>query len=49
MITQIKKYRIQLDSKTTATVNEQQIVKPSWVAFFGSLEAVENFIQNYHE
>ena len=41
-----KRYKIDLDEKTVITVLEHHLYKPRWIKYFGSLEAVEEFIKN---
>lgn len=43
------KYNIRLDNKTTVTVNGYQIYKPRWITYFGSEEAVDEFIKTYKD
>lgn len=40
-------YKIHLDSKTVVSVNEHQIFKPRWIKYFGSVENIQLFIENY--
>jgi hypothetical protein len=40
-------YTIKIDDRTVVTVLEHQLFKPRWISYFGSVEAVENFIKNY--
>jgi len=44
----LKRFKIFLNPKTVVWVNEKQIIKESWIKHFGSLEAVQNFINNYN-
>ena len=40
-----KRYKIRLDEKTLVTVLEHHLYKPRWIKYFGSIEAVEEFIK----
>lgn len=42
-----KKYKIKLDRRTEVTVLEHQLYKDRWVKYFGSIEAVTLFKENY--
>ena len=42
-----KKYKIKLDKRTEVTVLEHQLFKDRWLNYFGSIEAVYLFIENY--
>ena len=44
-----KKYKIRIDSKTIVMVLEHQLFKPRWIKYFGSLDNVIEFINNYTE
>lgn len=39
-------YLIKLNPTTTVSVKEEDLFRPRWVKFFGSVEAVEEFIKN---
>ena len=43
------KYKIQLDRRTQITVLEHQLFKPRWIKYFGSVENVMSFIENYNK
>lgn len=43
------KYIIHLNEKTKISVRENQLYRPRWVKYFGSVEAVEQFIKNYNK
>ena len=47
MIDTRKRYKIDLDEKTVVTVLEHHLFKDRWIKYFGSMEAVEEFIKNY--
>jgi len=42
-----KKYVIRLDKNTLVTVNGYQLFNTRWLNYFGSEEAVREFIKNY--
>ena len=42
-----KRYKIKLDRRTEVTVLEYQMYRDRWIKYFGSLEAVTLFIENY--
>ena len=42
-----KRYKIETDERTTVTVLEHHLFKDRWIKYFGSIEAVEEFIKNY--
>ena len=44
-----KKYKIKVDSRTTFTVLEHQLYKPRWIEYFGGIDKVEEFINNYEK
>ena len=44
-----KKYIIRLDSRTVVQVAEYQLFKPRWITHFGSIEQVQEFINNYKD
>jgi hypothetical protein len=38
------RYKIQYDAKTIFVVREHQLFRPKWIAFFGSVDKVKDFI-----
>ena len=42
------KYVIKLDARTEVVVLEHQLFKPRWIAYFGSIDDVLEFIKNYN-
>jgi len=42
-----KVYTIKTDERTVFTVLEHQLFKKRWIDYFGSVEAVLLFIENY--
>jgi hypothetical protein len=42
----MKLHIIKLNPTTTVSVKEEDLFRPRWVKFFGSVEAVEEFIKN---
>ncbi len=42
-----RRYAIKLDHRTTVTVFGHQLYKDRWIKYFGSVEAVDLFIENY--
>lgn len=44
-----KRYKIRLDNKTEVTVLEHQLFREKWINYFGSLDAVLEFIKNYEK
>jgi hypothetical protein len=43
----LRKFKIKIDPRTIITVNEEQIFRRRWIAHFGGIEKVEEFIKNY--
>ena len=41
------KYQIKLENRAVVTVTTQQLFKPRWIKYFGSVEGVREFIKNY--
>ena len=42
-----RRYTIKLDYRTTVVVIGHQLYKDRWIKYFGSIEAVDSFIENY--
>jgi hypothetical protein len=42
-----KRYIIKIDRRTEYKVIEHQLYKPKWLAYFGGIEGVREFIKNY--
>lgn len=42
-----RSYTIRLDSKTVISVKGYQLYKERWLNYFGSIDAVDEFIKNY--